>query len=140
MSRENKIWLIGSGVAIVVGSLLPWINAGLFSFSGTDGDGVFTLIMGGLIALIGIQGKTTKTLAIGAVGLAVFSGLIAWNVFSGVMGQVDTSDLIAARPGGGLYLVGLGALFAVGAGSKTWSEAKAQEQKEASVTQTQTDE
>jgi hypothetical protein len=127
LSQDNKIWLIASGAAIALGSLLPWVSAGIFSFAGTEGDGVFTLIMGGVIVVLALVGKTSRGVATLVICLAVLSGLIVANVASN-LADIEPNDLITARPGGGLWLVGAGALAAVAAGSKTWSEAKVQEQ------------
>jgi len=125
LSRENKVWLIGAGAAIILGSLLPWVSAGIISLSGTEGDGVFTLIMGGVIAIVGFVGKSSKSVAVAVVTMAIVSGLIVFNVMTN-LADVDPTEFLAPRPGGGLWIAGAGALAAFGAGVKTWNEASVQ--------------
>lgn len=43
-------WLLGGAAALAIGSFLPWAVWGPFSKNGTDGDGIFTLILAVVIA------------------------------------------------------------------------------------------
>lgn len=45
---------VTGGVLMVLGSLMPWVQAGVVSVAGTSGDDVLTLIGGVLIAVIGL--------------------------------------------------------------------------------------
>lgn len=57
--RTFAFLAIASGAVMAVGSMLPWITAtaplvGTVNVSGTDGDGVITLTLGVVIALVGV--------------------------------------------------------------------------------------
>lgn len=45
-------WLLGGAGALALGSFLPWAKAGPFSVSGTDGDGVLTLVLAVIVAIV----------------------------------------------------------------------------------------
>ena len=100
--EKYPVWLLGGGV--VVGSLLPWARAGIFTISGTDGDGVITLVLGVLMAVsVAAESRITAGLA-----MALFSFFALW-VSLGVFNRLDVETV-----GGGLFLViissGLGIL------------------------------
>lgn len=92
------IGVIGAFVAI--GSFLPWARVGIFSLAGTDGDGVFTLIIGVVIAVIAFVSKDrpSRPARIGVLLLFGFAFFIAWGVFGNFSGDMDTV-------GAGLMLV-----------------------------------
>jgi len=115
MTDQTRYFLIGTGVLMAIGSFMPWGQAGIFTVSGTQGDGVLTLIAGVIIAIIGIARRATAAAGIAVIVLAGGSGLIVLNI---VAGFADTPGLI----GTGLYVVGLAALFALIAGFKTIGE------------------
>lgn len=113
--RDAVRWgTIGAGAAIMLGSFLPWGQAGIFTVSGTDGDGIFTLVLGGVLVGIGIANKPSRGLGIVAILMSVLSGLIAWNIVTS-MGDAA---------GSGLYLVLLGAVFGVISGLGVYADEK----------------
>jgi hypothetical protein len=114
------------GALVAVGSFLPWAtaSAGFLSVSrsGIDGgDGIFTLLLGGLIAVIGLAwprhpfGRARwpmLLLGVLAIGLAVFE---EWTI-QGSMSQ-NTSAFVVGNIGVGIYAIAVGGLMAVlGAG------------------------
>ena len=104
-----------------VGSVLPWVTAGIFSAPGTDGDGILTLIGGVVVALIGVANRASIVAGIGTVIIAVLALLVVVNVF-GNFNLADTEE--AASVGSGLYLTGLASLFALIAGFKVIGQAR----------------
>lgn len=116
--------LVAAG-AIVIGSLLPWLSVttifGSVSVSGTEGDGILTLITGAVIAaLAGIafaKKSASRLTGILIIGLGAVSGLIAFNIFLNLVDNVDLVDSgVLSTIGGGLWLVILGSAVAVGGG------------------------
>lgn len=105
---ENVKWgVVAGGILMALGSFLPWATAGIFSVAGTSGDGVITLIVGVLVAIIGFakrQGAIPGLLVIGGGGLGLF---IVYNIF----GNLDADAV-----GTGLLVTGLGSLVAAIAG------------------------
>lgn len=54
----GRITLAVAGGGLVIGSLMPWatVNAGIFTVSknGIEGDGVITLVLGGVLLLVAL--------------------------------------------------------------------------------------
>jgi hypothetical protein len=105
-----------SGVSVlmvVIGAFLPWVKLGLLSASGTDGDGVITLILGlvagALVLSSAKKGSGLIGCAILAIG-AVIAGVAAYD-FTNVSDAIKQSNNVFvsnATVGMGLYLTGLG--------------------------------
>lgn len=89
-----------------------------FSAAGTQGDGIFALIGGVIVALVGIANKASVITGIGTVIVAGLSLLIVFNVF-GNFGSVDIGSV-----GSGLFLTGLASVFALIAGLKVIGETR----------------
>ena len=110
-------WLLGGAGALGLGSFLPWAQVGPFSKNGTDGDGVLTLILAIVVAVvawptirtsIGRARSVTTTLA-AALALLICLYDIA-DVSSAGNGLVDTQvgiGLWMAAAGAGAVLVGV---------------------------------
>jgi len=116
---------VAGASAIVIGSLLPWVSVttifGSISISGTEGDGVFTMIGGAIIGSVAGVVLSRRSASKGSgvliilIGLA--SGLIAFNVSSNLANAADLSDSgVLSSIGGGLWLVILGSATAIGSG------------------------
>jgi hypothetical protein len=119
-------WLFfGGAAAVVVGSLLPWAEVtapfiGTVTKSGTDGDGVLTLIGALVIAGLGFLAFGSRRSRGAIIGSLVVAGLIA---LVAVVDMVDVSSRIAdvedqdlavsASIGIGLWVVLLGAGVAI---------------------------
>lgn len=103
--RDGVRWAtICVGVLMVMGSLLPWASLGIFSVPGTDGDGVFTLGIGVIVAIIGIANKPT----LGAfVGLLLMAAIALWVSASVAMSL--SGEGLEGSMGSGLVLVMLAA-------------------------------
>lgn len=124
---QQRQWAIVTalgGVAIVIGSLLPWTTftaglVGTVSVAGTEGDGMLTLAGGVVIGLLGfgayITGRPTF-----AVPAAIASGVIVWLAFNdGTKLAEHFKTLgtgIRATIGIGLWLVGAGGVLGAIAG------------------------
>jgi hypothetical protein len=114
--RANVVILAVSAVIVCLGAFMPWVKLGIISASGTDGDGVITLLLavvaGGLI-LIG-AGRKSSTWLSGAL-LLVAGGVVAIAVYdmANIQHEISTSDNIFAAHatiGEGLYATFLGGL------------------------------
>lgn len=120
MTDETRWWLIGTGVLMGVGAFLPWVQAGIFSLAGTSGDGVFVLIAGVIVALVGLSRKATVITGLGVIGVSLFSLWIVGRIMSD-LSSIDTLGT-GSSMGSGLIVSGLGALFALIAGFKTLNQ------------------
>lgn len=116
-TRTTQALAVTGGAAIAVGSLLPWATAshmfGQTSFAGTDGDGVFTLIIGAAVALIAwLRLDHSTWRAVAFIG-CLLAGVIVLGVMVGVADVGNDSVLTSA--GAGLYVVLIGAVLAAAA-------------------------
>jgi hypothetical protein len=111
-------------VALIVGALLPWAtaSAGFISVSkaGTDGDGVITLILGVVIALLALfawKPQPHQLAVIVGVGAGLAAGGVAIYDIVNVSDAVNTaqtqSALVHASVGSGLYVTAVGAGIAI---------------------------
>lgn len=116
---ERQIAILGivGGVMVIAGSLLPWatITTGLgtVSVNGTQGDGVFTLGLGAVIALasFGRYGSSVMPWARWAIA--------ALGVLTLVIAAQDARAVTSpASIGTGLFVVFLGGAAALLAGAK----------------------
>ena len=111
-------WLLALGAAVVAfGALLPWatVNAGFVSVSkaGTDGDGVFTLLLALVVGgLVFAKWKTglSRALVIVSLVLGVMVLAIATIDAIDVASTVEEDELVEVRAsvGIGLWLTLLG--------------------------------
>lgn len=109
----RAIWGWATVALLAVGSIGPWVTFGPFSASGTSGDGVVTIIVAALAAvLIGI-GKAP-------IGVAVL-GLLALATGIYDVTQVSSSgnEYFSATVGWGLILATLASASLVGWGVVT---------------------
>jgi hypothetical protein len=117
IENQTRWWLIGTGVLMAVGSFMPWAQAGIFSVAGTSGDGVFTLIGGVIVALVGIANRASLVTAVGTVAVAGFCLYIVANVFGNFGTDVSSA-------GTGLFVTGLASLIAIIGGLKVFGQAR----------------
>lgn len=101
---------------IVIGSLLPWASIstmfGTISKSGTDGDGVITLLLGSVAGGMALTGKSTKIIA-ALLGLVA---IIAIYDIADISKLADGEEAFSVSVGVGLWLIVLSvsaALWAV---------------------------
>ena len=109
MSDTRRWVIIGAGALMVVGSFMPWVQSGIVSLPGTQGDGIFTVIFGALVALIGLAKRDTRLTGILLLIISAIGAFIPLNI----IGSID-----AELAGGGLFVTllggGLGALAGFG--------------------------
>ncbi len=113
----SKGWLLGAAALMILGSFMPWAQAGIFSFSGTQGDGALTLIAGVIVGVIGLIRPSSAFPGVVAIVVSALSLLIVGNVFSNF---VDTPESI----GTGLVVAGLGSFVGVVGGVKVLEDAR----------------
>lgn len=113
--RGEKIGLVGA-LMVFIGAFLPWASWGGFSASGTEGDGIITLVFGIIVgALIYFRSWDSKNKAISSViGLLV----LAIGVYdaSNIASVADAPFGIGVEVGTGLYITVLGGLIVLLAG------------------------
>jgi hypothetical protein len=98
---------------------MAWAVAGPFRVPGTDGDGWFTVALGGVAGWLAWQRKYRPAAAVAAVGAV----LVGWEL-NHVSSLSDDNDFISVSPGSGLYLCGVGAVVCAWQSLKAWSDGK----------------
>ena len=108
--------LLGCGALLAIGSFLPWVkaSAGIVSFTknGTEGDGVLTLILAGLIALLFVVIKNPRSAARWVITLGVLAAVISLYDLADVSNKA--SDL-SHGSSGVTASVGIGLILATAA-------------------------
>ena len=119
-------WVAGiAAVLVFIGSFLPWATvAGIFSVSGTSGDGVITLILAiASLVMLAVAVRTDVELR---HAKWLRSGVLLAGLAVAIIALVDTVDVASAEfasPGGGLILVLLaGVAQTVAAGVVTYQK------------------
>lgn len=123
----GAIIAIVAGVLIVIGSIGPWVTAdlgilGTVSKYGTDGDGMFTLILGlATVVLAGLSFKfSPKGLGIATTVAATLATLVIVIDFSRAAVLMADMPLVAKSAigfGWGIYLTLIGSLGALAGGA-----------------------
>lgn len=119
MEYYRKLTLVGA-VLLIVGSLLPWmiVNTmfGRISVRGTASAGLYTIVLGGILSLVGLfrRGKPTKRFSIFGFVLALLALLVSgFNLVSGLRFTPDLAQgVLTARVGIGIYMVLIGSVIA----------------------------
>lgn len=101
-SKADAIVVAFAGLFIIIGSLLRWVRSDL-PFSGTDGDGLFTLGTGTLIVLIGYLGRENppRFLRVAALGFFALTAWVSYDVWNSV---THLGQPFAASVGVGLLI------------------------------------
>ena len=125
--RQAALLTIAGGTLIAIGSFLPWVSAtsgfGSISKSGLEGgDGVITLLLGAVLAVIGISrfggSQTSRAAGITEVFAILICGGVLVYDYVDVSGRSSefSNDFVAVSVGPGLYAIGIGLLLAIGGG------------------------
>lgn len=115
LTTGEKVAGLG-GILAIVGAFLTWVNAGIVTVSGIDGDGIFTLIFGGIVLAIVLTREWERADMIVTGVLGLLTALIAGNVYGNLDAQTG-DEFIEAAAGGGLHLTLLSGLLLIGAGA-----------------------
>ncbi|NOX24281.1 MAG: zinc ribbon domain-containing protein [Actinobacteria bacterium] len=131
-------WItIVSGFLVTAGSLLPWRTAtlaflGTVNISGTEGDGMITLVLGIVIMLGGAVVVSQGSSTIGALTALAAGGLALWITYVSFQSTLTVVELVnsggtgRASVGLGLWLVAIGSTGSiVGAGGSLEGSVKA---------------
>jgi hypothetical protein len=91
-----RISVAAAFIAIAIGAFLPWSESGPFSETGTEGNGVATLVLAVAGILATVLGRRPR-----AVLIAVSSAIVCL-----IVSLLDLSDVSSGGSdvGGGLYL------------------------------------
>jgi hypothetical protein len=120
-SKTGPLLSLIGAAAIVVGSFLPWITVtsifGTLSTAGTEGDGIITIVVGGVVGLFSIleltEGRQTKrAVTIGAL-VALVIGIFELMTVNDRIQEAGTTDLVRASVGIGIWAILGGAGLAV---------------------------
>jgi hypothetical protein len=89
--------VIGGAILVAVGSVLPWASVavpfnGQLSIAGTEGDGMFTLILAFVVILLGVVGLN------GRAGIGAPVGALVGSALALITGLVDVTNI--SRIGG----------------------------------------
>jgi len=106
-----KVALAG-GALTAVGSVLPWANALGNTVSGLDGDGVITLFLGVIVAVVALVVNWNRLAKGGSAAIGGISVVIAFNAYSNLTNASGFGASLVS-PGYGLYLTILGGLVVV---------------------------
>lgn len=113
---------IGAGVAMVVGAIGPWVDAGLITVGGLDGDGVIVLICGAIVSVAAAfagQAKTAGAAAVVVLLAALAASATAIydiaNVYSSET-EIFGQTIRVGTPGWGLWLSAVASVAAAVAG------------------------
>lgn len=120
--RTAAIVVMVGGAVVAIGSFLPWASIatglGSASIDGITGDGKITVVLGGVIALLGLL-AIERPVSVARSGAMMLLGVAAvafgvWE-YSNVQAKVDdvASDVVRASVGTGLYLVIAGGVIAI---------------------------
>jgi hypothetical protein len=118
--RVNVVILGLSAVAVVIGAFMPWVTLGLLHASGTDGDGVITLILAilaGVLILV-TANNVRPGLAFVVIIFGVLVTAVAGYDMANIQDKIHSSGnafVSSASVGSGLYVTLLGGIgLAVG--------------------------
>lgn len=120
-SKTGPLLSLLGAAAIVIGSFLPWITVtsplGSLSTAGTEGDGIITMVVGGLVGFLSIleltEGRQTKraVLVVSLVALAI-GGFEYFTVQTRIE-DAGTTELVRASIGIGIWAILAGAGLAL---------------------------
>ena len=114
MDQRQAGWILAAGGGLIaLGSLMPWVTVstafGSVSASGMEGDGVFTLVAGIVLGVLGVlygTGSQTPSMVV-KVAAYVVLGVVAWVWFTDIRTvdeALDTSVSEVATGGIGIGL------------------------------------
>lgn len=105
------------GLLVVVGSMGPWASIWIITVNGTEGDGVFTLLLGlgaGLLALVRLARPHLRRrlmwIACVALGLSAAVGVYDWADLESTAGDPGALD-VNVSVGWGLVVVTVGSFI-----------------------------
>lgn len=115
MDRDRGRWVVvGASVALIAGSVLPWVTSGRGAFadsvSGMEIDGILTAAGGVLLLVLGLLRGMGRVVAVPASILILFLSGVDLARLSAL---VRTADVANPAIGPGLWLVVVAAVLAV---------------------------
>tara|TARA_B100000579_G_C22656968_1_gene769024 strand:+ start:29 stop:658 length:630 start_codon:yes stop_codon:yes gene_type:complete len=114
---SNAVKLITCGAFLILGSLLPWVDAlgGLISVKGTSGDGVVTLALGLVLILIGINLRRGHRIKKSQFWFALLCSIASFAVSINVIANLSGmgGETIGLSIGSGLYICVIASTVAI---------------------------
>lgn len=92
MLVNSKQITILSGLALIIGAMLPWGKALFVSVSGTEGDGVIVLGIGFAVAIAGLRDAQSKPTGRLLLAAGAFSAFLAFWTMNN-MGSVEGASV-----------------------------------------------
>ena len=131
-STGVRVVILGGAGVLALGSLLDWVKAtaGVFTATkaGTDGDGVLTLILAGLVVLLFLLIKSHRPAAITTIVLGALAGAVAFYDIGDISNKADSlgnaTIRLHASVGIGLILCAIAAVAVVIGGIMALAESK----------------
>jgi len=126
----RKQLLIGA-IVILVGSIMPWGRVttvfGTMTINGTEGDGVITIVLGGILLLVALAHKGTpgKLYSVAGVVLALIALYVSGATMlrmGGAAAGID-SEYASAGVGSGVFVTIVGSILAAIGSSKKIADA-----------------
>jgi len=133
--EETRFWVLAlglGGVLMVAGSVMSWVTVraplvGQFEKAGTEGDGLITLGIGGVVVLIAGAARNGRGLVLLAVAAAILAAAgaavvvydfvdidrVASNIELPVLPIESESEFVDKIAGPGLYVTGIGCALSV---------------------------
>ncbi|MEF8814425.1 MAG: hypothetical protein V5A55_11485 [Halovenus sp.] len=105
---------VGAGVVTIASAFFPWVDLGIVSVSGIDGDGIFTAGFGVIVVALVVLREWNTAEIVGTGVLGVLIVLIAGNVYTN-LGVQAGNTVLPASAGIGLHLTVLGGIGIIGA-------------------------
>ena len=129
-TSRTRMLVLGGAAALLLGALLPWVEAeaGVFSVTknGTEGDGVLTLILALVIAGVFGLVKAGRGTALTSLLLGALAGIIGVVDIADVTAKArdltTSSSPVSASVGIGLWLTVASAIAVVVGGAFALSE------------------
>jgi len=109
MGRSERVLTLLAAGAILVGSFMPWVQVGIFTISGTSGDGVLTAILALVLAGFAFA-RNQRAAGTAVIAISVSVLWLSWSAFGRLTaGGIGSTGTV----GVGLLLVMFASLFAI---------------------------
>jgi hypothetical protein len=114
--RAARLGVIVGGILVAVAAFMPWASVGAFGVTGLQGDGVFAVVIGAILAVLGAAILNAGPSAAERIGILVLSaaafGLYAFEWYN-LSQRLEPGSIITLSVGTGIYVGALGGLWSL---------------------------